>query len=57
MKKNDPMLVDQNTVPIPAYYPDIPVVHQDVGRKYSNIEELDQHIGTWIERLRKEGLT
>ena len=56
MKKNDPMLVNKDSVPIPAYYPDIPVVHQDVGRNYSNIEELDKQIGDWLARLEKEGL-
>jgi arylsulfatase A-like enzyme len=51
-----PMLVDTSSIPIPAYYPEISVVKKDVGRKYSNIEELDAQIGDWLKRLEKEGL-
>lgn len=55
-KKNDPLLVDTAQVRIPAYYADLPVVRQDVGRKYSNIQELDQDIGKWLDQLEAEGL-
>jgi len=51
-----PMLVDTSSIPVPDYYPDISVVKKDVGRKYSNIEELDAQIGDWLARLEKEGL-
>ncbi|MGC4233405.1 MAG: sulfatase-like hydrolase/transferase [Niabella sp.] len=55
-KEKDPMLVDTAQITIPAYYPDIPVVRKDVGRKYSNIEELDTQIGQRIKKLEEEGL-
>ncbi|MFO8001538.1 MAG: sulfatase-like hydrolase/transferase [Marinilabilia sp.] len=55
-KSDDPMLADTSEVPIPGYFPDIPVVRKDVGRKYSNIKELDQHIGEWLEKLEEEDL-
>lgn len=51
-----PMLVNTDSVVIPPYYPDIPVVRKDVGRKYSNIEELDSVIGQRLARLEAEGL-
>jgi len=51
-----PMLVNSDTVPIPGYFPDIPVVRKDVGRKHSNVEELDAHIGAKLARLESEGL-
>lgn len=51
-----PQLVDPEIVPVPAFYPVIPVVQKDVARKYSNIEELDVQIGEWLARLEKEGL-
>ncbi|MBI9062009.1 MAG: sulfatase-like hydrolase/transferase [Marinilabiliaceae bacterium] len=55
-KKKDPLLVDTSQVVIPAYFADLPVVRQDVGRKYSNIQELDQDIGKWLDQLEAEGL-
>ena len=51
-----PMLVDTQEIAIPDYYPDIAVVRKDVGRKYSNIEELDKQIGKRLAKLEKEGL-
>jgi N-sulfoglucosamine sulfohydrolase len=56
MNAGHPMLVDTASIPIPGYYPEIPVVRKDVGRKYSNIEELDAQIGDWLKRLENEGL-
>ena len=50
-----PMLVNTDSIPIPDYFPDIPVVRKDVGRKYSNIEELDAQIGEWYAKLEAEG--
>ncbi len=55
-KKDDPMLADTATVPIPAYYAEIPSVKIDVGRKYSNIMELDQQIGQLLDEYGKAGL-
>jgi arylsulfatase A-like enzyme len=55
-KKDDPMLSDIQKVKIPAYFPDLPVVRQDVGRVYSNIIELDQQVGTLLKELEDAGL-
>jgi N-sulfoglucosamine sulfohydrolase len=56
MKKEDPMLSDRYRVAIPDYFPDIPVVRQDVGRAYSNIMELDKQVGDMLEELETQGL-
>lgn len=55
-KKNDPMLMDSSKVVVPAYFPNIPIVRQDVARKYSNVMELDRQIGEYLDKLEKEGL-
>jgi N-sulfoglucosamine sulfohydrolase len=55
-KKADPMLSNIQQVKIPAYFPDLPVVRQDVGRVYSNIMELDQQVGTLLKELEDAGL-
>ena len=56
MKKDDPMLAEIKNIRIPAYFPDLPVVRQDVGRAYSNIIELDQQIGKILDELKADGL-
>ncbi|PSL06576.1 sulfatase [Cecembia rubra] len=56
MKKDDPFLSDKGRVALPGYFPDIPVVRQDVGRVYSNILELDQQVGEMLDNLEREGL-
>ncbi len=55
-KKDDPMLSQPEKVRVPGYYPDLPVVRQDVGRVYSNIMELDQQVGELLAALEKEDL-
>ena len=55
-KANDTMLVDTSAIPVPAYYPDISVVRAGVGRKYSNIMELDKQVGEIIDKLEEDGL-
>ena len=56
MNKDNPMLVNPDSIHIPSYYPDIPVVRKDVGRKYSNIVELDRQIGKQLKDLEDKGL-
>lgn len=56
MKKNDPLLADPDSVPIPDYFPDIPIVRQAQARNFSNIMELDKQVGDIINRLKAEGL-
>ncbi|MBK3519864.1 sulfatase-like hydrolase/transferase [Carboxylicivirga marina] len=55
-RKDEPITVDTLQIRIPKYYPNIPVVRKDVGRKYSNIEELDRQIGEWLDKLEEEDL-
>lgn len=56
LRKDKPMTVDPKQVPIPDYYPDIPVVRNDIARKYSNIEALDQEVGELLEQLEADGV-
>ncbi len=55
-KKNDPLLVDPEKVPLPAYYPESPVIRKDVARMYSNIMEMDKQIGVMLQELEANGL-
>ena len=56
VKKNDSLLVDPATVPIPPYYPNTPKVRQDVARMYSNVVEMDGQIAKIIQQLEEDGL-
>jgi arylsulfatase A-like enzyme len=56
MKKEDPMLADTAKVPVPDYFPPLPIVKRDVGRVYSNIVELDAQIGKLLAELEEAGL-
>ncbi|WP_430816524.1 sulfatase family protein [Carboxylicivirga sp. RSCT41] len=55
-RQDEAISVDTAQIHIPAYYADIPLVRRDVGRKYSNIELLDQQIGEWLQKLEDENL-
>jgi N-sulfoglucosamine sulfohydrolase len=55
-KKDDPMLVNRDEVPVPAYFPVIPSVVEAVSRNYSNITELDRIVGRLLDELEAEGL-
>ncbi len=55
-RKNEPMTVSPQKVPLPSYYPDDSIVRQDVARNYSNIEALDKQIGEKIQALKDAGL-
>jgi arylsulfatase A-like enzyme len=55
-RQNEPLTVDTNSIRIPEYYANIPVVRRDVARKYSNIETLDAQIGEWLQKLEDEDL-
>ena len=56
LRKNEPISVDKNILKIPAYYPDIPEVRNDIAIKYSNIQEMDRQVGEIISDLEKNDL-
>ena len=56
LRKDKPMTVNPSEVPIPDYYPDIPLVRRDIARKYSNIEALDKEVGQLLKQLETDGM-
>jgi len=56
INKNLPQTVKPEEVPLPDYFPDNPIVRQDVARCYSNIELLDKQIGEKLKELKDAGL-
>ena len=56
LRKDEPITVDENILKIPAYYPDIPEVRNDIAIKYSNIQEMDRQVGEIISDLKNNNL-
>ena len=56
LRKDKPLTVNPEEVTIPAYYPDIPIVRNDIARKYSNIEALDKEVGQLLDQLEADGV-
>lgn len=43
-------------VALPAYYPDVPAVREDLARHYDNIAQMDAAVGAVLARLEADGL-
>jgi N-sulfoglucosamine sulfohydrolase len=54
--KDHPLRVDPAEVTVPPYYPDNPVVRNEIARNYSNLYEMDSLAGRVIAELKTEGL-
>ena len=48
-------LTDPADVRIPAYWPDTPVVRENLARTYDNVALMDSEVGRLLERLEAEG--
>ncbi len=52
--EKDPV-IDPDSVTLPPYYPDTPLVRRDWARYLDNIETLDRQVGELLERLERDG--
>ncbi|MCA9121716.1 MAG: sulfatase [Planctomycetaceae bacterium] len=48
--------VDRAAVPVPPYYPDIPLVREEIAHHYDCIKWTDQQVGMIVEQLKKDGI-
>ena len=55
-RSNQPLTVNPEDIIIPSYFPDIPDVRNDIARKYSNIEAMDEKVGEIVGQLEEDGL-
>jgi arylsulfatase A-like enzyme len=55
-RSGTPLLIDPNAVELPPYYPDTPIVRQDVARHYNNIQLMDAEVGLILRQLDQDGL-
>lgn len=51
-----PLSVDPDSVPVPPYLPDTPVVRRDIAQMYTNIGQMDRQVGQILSDLEKDGL-
>ena len=52
-----PKKMDRAKVPVPPYYPDIPLVREEIAHHYDCLLKTDEQIGEILAELEKDGLT
>ena len=55
-RRFDDAPVDPASVPLAPYYPDHPVVRQDIALYFDTAQHLDRKVGAVLQRLRDEGI-
>ncbi len=55
-KKGKPLVTDPARIQVPPYYPDTPLVREDLARLYDNIAEMDRQVGDILAQLEADGL-
>lgn len=55
-RANEKLNISPEKINIPPYFPDDPVVRNDMARMYDNIELMDQQIQSKIEELQEAGI-
>lgn len=50
------LYVSSDSLNVPPYFPDTPVVRHDMAVNYSNLKRLDEQIGEVIQQLKEDGL-
>jgi N-sulfoglucosamine sulfohydrolase len=55
-RKGKPLVTDPARVIVPPYYPDTPLVRQELARMYDNIADMDTQVGEILSQLESDGL-
>ncbi|MEM7654591.1 MAG: sulfatase [Bacteroidota bacterium] len=55
-RRKEPLITDPASVEVPPYYPDHPVVREDIARNYDNIALMDSMVGQVLQELKDDGL-
>jgi arylsulfatase A-like enzyme len=55
-RKGKALVTDPARVPVPPYYPDTPLVRQELARMYDNIADMDGQVGAILQQLEADGL-
>jgi N-sulfoglucosamine sulfohydrolase len=55
-RKGKPLVTDPAKIQVPPYYPDTPVVREELARMYDNIADMDTQVGEILRQLDQDGL-
>jgi arylsulfatase A-like enzyme len=55
-RKGEKLIHDPAKAPLPSYYPDTPIVRENIARCYDNITTMDKQAGEILARLKADGL-
>ena len=55
-RKGKRLVTDPTEVQVPPYYPDTPVVREELARMYDNIADMDAQVGELLKQLEEDGL-
>ncbi|HUT29555.1 MAG TPA: sulfatase-like hydrolase/transferase [Sedimentisphaerales bacterium] len=55
-RDSEVLMHDPTKAPVPPYYPDTPIVRENIARYYDNITEMDKQAGDLLEQLEQDGL-
>jgi len=56
-KKGEKLSHEPAKAVIPPYYPDTPVVRQNIARYYDNVTKMDEQAGKILQQLEEDGLS
>jgi arylsulfatase A-like enzyme len=54
--EHEPWIIHPDSVEVPPYYPDTPLVRRDIARMHSNNTIMDREVGEMIAQLKEDGL-
>ena len=55
-RKGRKLITDPDEVRVPPYYPDTPLVRQEIARMYDNVADMDARVGEILAQLEADGL-
>lgn len=55
-RKGKPLVTDPAKIQLPPYYPDTPLIREEMARVYDNIADMDTQIGNLLQQLEADGL-
>ena len=56
-KKGEKLVHDPGKAPLPPYWPDTPMVRENLARYYDNVTKMDQQAGEILRQIEEDGLT
>ena len=55
-RKGKPLVTNPASILVPPYYPDTPLVREELARMYDNIADMDGQVGELLAQLEADGL-